>query len=324
MYLRKISLLSRICALFVTVTLLAGCAGGGGISLKAGAPEFSNPEHTYTPPPVLMPEYVGTIQEVRDDGDRSGLIDMSNVSKGYIAASCKAGTNAVLKVESAGNAYNYFLSNDGEYNFYPLAMGNGTYTFTLLIQLAGSEYEVFVTAQSSVSLENEQLPFLVPNKIVNYTASSQAVSFSHDLAAHASSQLEVVQQVYYWVATNITYDTEKAETIQSTQGYLPDVDKILAEKKGICYDYAALVAAMLRANGIPCQLIMGDVDNGSGGTVYHAWNMIWLEDEGEIVVKMPTTPEEWQRLDLTFAASGDSSITQFVGDANNYVPMSTH
>ncbi len=34
-------------------------------------------------------------------------------------------------------------------------------------------------------------------------------------------------------------------------GYLPDVDSILQEKKGICFDYAALMATMLQSQNIP-------------------------------------------------------------------------
>ena len=40
--------------------------------------------------------------------------------------------------------------------------------------------------------------------------------------------------------TNISYDEEKARTVES--GYLPDVDETLESGKGICFDYAALNA----------------------------------------------------------------------------------
>ena len=71
--------------------------------------------------------------------------------------------------------------------------------------------------------------------------------------------MEVIQQIYAWIVDNVSYDQAKVDFVQKNTGYLPNVDQILQEKKGICYDYAALAAAMLRANGIPCQLIMGNV-----------------------------------------------------------------
>ena len=58
------------------------------------------------------------------------------------------------------------------------------------------------------------------------------------MAASATDQLEVVSNVYNYVINNVTYDTAKASSVQS--GYLPNVDVVLAQKKGICFDYAAL------------------------------------------------------------------------------------
>ena len=97
-------------------------------------------------------------------------------------------------------------------------------------------------------------------------------------------------------------------------GYLPDPDETLSTKKGICYDYAALAAAMLRSQGIPTKLITGYVSSG-GSELYHAWNMIWLEESGWITVEIRAPRHEWQRIDLTFAAAGQSAL---VGDGKGY------
>ena len=45
------------------------------------------------------------------------------------------------------------------------------------------------------------------------------------------------------MTANITYDYVKANTVQS--GYMSDPDATLKTKTGICFDYAALTAAML-------------------------------------------------------------------------------
>lgn len=57
----------------------------------------------------------------------------------------------------------------------------------------------------------------------------------------------------------LTYDKKKAQTVQS--GYLPNVDQVLASKTGICFDYAALMTAMLRSQGIPTKLVVGYTGN---------------------------------------------------------------
>ncbi len=64
--------------------------------------------------------------------------------------------------------------------------------------------------------------------------------------------------------SNVDYDYDKAQNIvdNNVTGYLPDPDETLSTKKGICYDYAALAAAMLRSQGIPTKLITGYVSSG--------------------------------------------------------------
>lgn len=320
--------IKRLCLLLLVVVMLVSC-GNDGFAVD-GRPKFADPSYQRVPPEVRMPAPSGGQKESREDGSRIGAIDLGNIAQGYVGVNCSADTKAKFRVEkgTAGSAdyssYDYDLQSSGTDVFFPLAMGNGHYSFTIFLNLQGSEYEYFLTAEADVTLENEFVPFLVPNEIVQYTPQSQVVQFSYTLTENASTDLEVVQQVYYWVENNITYDIDKANTLTSSTGYVPDPDAILASKTGICYDYAAVVAAMLRANGIPCQLIMGNVQAGENGTVYHAWNMIYLKEKGWIAVKVPSTPDEWERIDLTFASSGDSSIAQFIGDGSNYFEMSVH
>ena len=55
--------------------------------------------------------------------------------------------------------------------------------------------------------------------------------------------------------------------------------------------------------------------NSGGSELYHAWNMIWLEESGWITVEIRAPRHEWQRIDLTFAAAGQSAL---VGDGKGY------
>ncbi|MNE59256.1 Transglutaminase-like superfamily protein [compost metagenome] len=58
-----------------------------------------------------------------------------------------------------------------------------------------------------------------------------------------------------------------------TPDYIPNNDSTLLSNKGICYDYASLFATMLRSEGIPTKLVMG---NTSYVSTYHAWNEVLL------------------------------------------------
>ena len=59
----------------------------------------------------------------------------------------------------------------------------------------------------------------------------------------------------------------------------------LEVKSGICYDYASLLASMLRSQGIPTKMAKGYANTSS---VYHAWNEVYLSDEDRWVVADPT------------------------------------
>ena len=100
-----------------------------------------------------------------------------------------------------------------------------------------------------------------------------------------------------------------------TSGYLPVLDDVLAEKKGICFDYAALMAGMLRSQGVPCKLVVG-----YAGSAYHAWISVWTEGEGWVDGVIYFNGTTWHRMDPTFASSSNRSndIMDFIGDDSNY------
>ena len=111
---------------------------------------------------------------------------------------------------------------------------------------------------------------------------------------------------------NVKYDDEKAENVQS--GYLPSVDETLKTKKGICFDYAALMTAMLRSQGIPTKL-----EIGYSGDIYHAWISTHITDIGWVNGIIQFDGTSWSLMDPTFAAnSSESSLKSFIGNGSNY------
>ena len=74
------------------------------------------------------------------------------------------------------------------------------------------------------------------------------------------------------------YDYILAMTVRSNSTYLPDVDKTLADRKGICFDFAALMCCMLRSQGIPTQMVIGYADS-----CYHAWNRVYVDGQWRLV-----------------------------------------
>ena len=178
---------------------------------------------------------------------------------------------------------------------------------------SGTKYATVLTASFPVALEDEFAPFLRPNQYVNYQGAENTIAQAAELTQGLSDPLEKVGKVYDYVVETLHYDKEKAASVKS--GYLPVLDEVLAEKQGICFDYAALMAGMLRSQGVPCKLVVG-----YAGSAYHAWISVWTEETGWVDGVIFFDGTTWQRMDPTFASSGNSSesIMEYIGDGSNY------
>lgn len=247
--------------------------------------------------------------------NRLAVLDASNTSEGYMMLRY-LGDNQKIKVQvskAGSQTYTYNLNSRGSYEVFPLSEGNGVYTVKVFENVSGTQYSQAFSQQLDVNISNEFGPFLYPNQYVNFSASSAAVQTGEALAAGCSSQLDIVTQIYHFVISTLTYDNQKAATVQS--GYLPDVDQVLAEKKGICFDYAALMTAMLRSQEIPVKLVVGYT-----GSQYHAWISVYLEGSGWIDNMIYFDGKSWKLMDPTFASSGGQSqaIMDYINNSANY------
>jgi len=253
---------------------------------------------------VLQPEAPG-IQEERC---AEAVIDYSNAAEGYVMVQYTADTQARLKVlvNGPGTTYSYNLPKQ-EWTVFPLSDGNGYYTIGVYLNVSGTKYATVMSAGFQVTLTDEFAPFLRPNQYVNYVDAPNTVALGALLTMGLDHPLEKVAAVYDHVIHNFTYDNEKAATVKS--GYLPDLDTVLEQKKGICFDYAALMTAMLRSQQVPCKLVVG-----YAGSVYHAWISVWTEENGWIDGAIFFDGQVWKRMDPTFASSGegDPDIMNFI------------
>ena len=291
--------------------LLGGCSGSSSASRK----EHSGPPRDSTPK-VLTPSADGVTVYQNDFAS----IDASNTSQGYVMVKYN-GTNEKVKLQITcpdQSCYTYLISDRGAYDTFPLTAGNGSYALQILENVAGDTYTVSLTQSINVSIEDEFLPFLYPNQYVNFHADSKAVSKGSDLAKDTYSDLDVVQNIYNYVIKNISYDTEKAQNV--SYGYVPDVDDTLSSKKGICFDYAALMTSMLRSQNIPTKL-----EVGYSGDAYHAWISTYIDDKGWVDDIIQFDGDTWQIMDPTLAATNDSAaVKKYVGDGSHYVVKYTY
>ena len=248
------------------------------------------------------------------EGEAGALIDLSAAEEGTVAVSAVSDRRLKFQVLKDEWTYTYDLSSDGTPSFFPLQCGDGTYVFRVMENVEESKYLQICRRECRVSLRDEFQPFLRPSDYSRYDAESACVRLAAELAGDCESALEVVSAVYGFVCRSIRYDRDKAVAV--TAGYLPDVDETLSSRKGICFDYAALAAAMLRSQGIPTRIIFGFV---APDDLYHAWNMFYTEESGWVTGSFEVSGRSWTRMDLTFSAGGADA--SFIGDGSHYTDV---
>lgn len=257
----------------------------GPLSDAQGDFQVVEPGSVYTGPiDVPLPEASGDVVY-----EENGItIDASHTEDGYIMVKGMP-SDKRLKVLVTMNeeTYSYDLNQQEEYEVYPLQMGNGTYEVQVYQQVEGTSYSPIYRVEIEVEMPDTDRVFLYPSQYVWYTNEKNAVKLSYDLCADLTSDADKVACVYDYIVAFLSYDNEKAATVE--KGYLPDVDATLAERKGICFDYSALFAAMLRAQDIPVRLAIGYVQPEN---IYHAWNLVYIDGE-------------WVWMDATFGPASN-------------------
>ncbi|MBO5891626.1 MAG: transglutaminase domain-containing protein [Oscillospiraceae bacterium] len=289
-------------------------------------PPTTEPPNTQptTTPPATEPEHSGGIPTqvtveapgVLAKSSEKAVIDYSNTKDGYVMVRFTVPTDKKLKAQVQGptTTYTYNLTPE-KWAAFPLSDENGTYKITVFQNTTGTKYAAVISLSVSVQMTDEFAPFLRSNQYVDFDAAPKAVAKAAALTAGISDPLKKVEKVYDFVVGHLTYDTELAATVKS--GYLPELDKVLEKRKGICFDYAALMTGMLRSQGVPTKLVVG-----YAGTVYHAWISVWSEADGWVDGVIWFDGASWQRMDPTFASSGGSSsdIMDYIGNGANYMP----
>ncbi|WMJ76700.1 MULTISPECIES: transglutaminase-like domain-containing protein [unclassified Sedimentibacter] len=242
-------------------------------------------------------------------------IDVSDSADGYIKVRYLDETTKKLKViiEKESEQYTYDLNNKGEYDTFPLQMGDGKYKIKVFENISSNKYATKQTISIDVKLTDPNAPYLVSNQMVNYSDESDTAKKAEELTEGKATDIEKVDVIYDYVISNIVYDNDKAKTVKS--GYLPVPDEILKSNKGICFDYSSVMAAMLRSQSIPTKLVTGYSSNLSA---YHAWNEVYTEETGWITLnEMYFDGEHWKLMDSTIASTAKQSNSPRVIEQTN-------
>ncbi|MDF9844734.1 MULTISPECIES: transglutaminase-like domain-containing protein [unclassified Paenibacillus] len=203
----------------------------------------------------------------------SSWLNTSKLDQGVVAVSYDVPADKRIKVmiTKDGNSYTYNLYASQSTESFPLQQGNGTYKVSVLENTTGNKYKVVSSEDVELKLSNANAVYLSSVQNVKWTSSDKAVLKAKQLTQGLTTDEAKVKAIYNYIVANVKYDNALAANV--TPDYIPNNDNTLLSKKGICYDYASLFATMLRSEGIPTKLVMG---NTSYVSTYHAWNEVLL------------------------------------------------
>ena len=210
------------------------------------------------------------------------VINTDNASHGIITVKSTTELTKRVKVRIIkGNEIStYDLTSSNEEVPFALVFGDGNYQVKLYENVSGSQYRELSDKKSfKVTLENENEVYLQSPNEVNWNENQSYIKLAKELTVNAQTDEEKVEILYNYLVNNFTYDYTKIYRIPGN--YKPDLETLFSEKTGICYDYSAIFAGMLRSLNIPTKLVKGYAV--ADQSTYHAWNQVLVNGEWKTV-----------------------------------------
>ncbi len=218
------------------------------------------------------------------------IISTKYVNLGLLQIYYKSETDAKLKLQviKDDNRVVYNLSGDGRVESFSLQYGSGEYKVRIMENIRDDEYLAVESKIFEADIDDDIVVYL--NSIQNIDWNYEKLPIQdvpyivYDSLDENNDELlyDCTEDLYFFATDNIKYDYQKADTLP--YDYLPDIEETYIDKTGICYDYAALYASMLRSIGVPAKLVKGYMT--SNPDVYHAWTEVYIN--GRWMILDPT------------------------------------
>ena len=126
---------------------------------------------------------------------------------------------------------------------------------------------IFVTTISAYNFVcNPENPYLTNGGATLWD--TQTEELANEICAGCETDEEKVQAIYSWIIHNFEYDYDYNAFIQHF-----NVRHTLRTRKGVCYDFSNLFAALCRSQNIPCYVVDGTPYDRS--LAAHTWNRIY-------------------------------------------------
>jgi transglutaminase-like putative cysteine protease len=102
-------------------------------------------------------------------------------------------------------------------------------------------------------------------------------TLASELASNQQSPSEVAARCFQWVRDEIRHSGDHSDLLITISA-----SDVLSARTGLCYAKSHLLAALLRANGIPCGFVYQRLalDDSGARFCLHGLNAVWLPDIG--------------------------------------------
>ena len=109
-------------------------------------------------------------------------LDISDVNKGIVRVTYEVNPQikTKLQVQRGQKSYTYNLISGQNRDGFPLQMGDGTYTITLLEQASGKQYQVIRQETVQLQMADSNRVYLNSVQNVNWSNSKQAAAKAKD------------------------------------------------------------------------------------------------------------------------------------------------
>lgn len=234
------------------------------------------------------------------------IVNKDKLGNGIIKIGFISDNNKAIRVmiKKGDTSYVYSLKNNGTMEAFSLQMGNGNYNIFIFENIQGNLYNPVYSMTVNVNISDDKVVFLNPIQNINWDDTMGAIKKAEDLTKTLKSDDDKLNAIYNYIIPNFKYDYVKWKNINSYPNpYIPVVDQTYADKKGICYDYSSLFAAMLRSVNIPTKLVMGYTKNVAA---YHAWNEVYLSSSKKWVIVDTTYDSQMKASDKKFKMVKDT------------------
>ena len=122
---------------------------------------------------------------------------------------------------------------------------------------------------------------------------TQTEELADEICAGCDTDAEKVQAIYSWMVANLEYDYDYHVVFQCF-----DVRKTLRTRKGVCFDFSHLFAALCRSQNIPCYAVDGI--SYKDNNVQHTWNRVYYDGF-------------WWNMDVTHDITGTAEGKELYG-----------